>query len=93
MRASPERASRLISIFLLLYIVVAAVVLWFVDLVTQQRVFGFLLSGALTAFSMLVYIYRVQATKDYDMKLNRSWLIIGVVALVVLALLGVIVSL
>ncbi len=67
--------------------------LWLIDLVSQQRIFGFLLSSALIAFSILVYLYRVVSTNEYEMKLNKLWVSMGVAAIAVLVLLSAVVAL
>ncbi len=93
MNSGKRESPRLLVYLLLSYIVVVAIVLWFIDLLYQQRVFGFLLSSELVAFSILVYLYRVESTNEYDMKLNKQWVMLGVAAIAVLVLLSLIVSL
>ncbi len=48
---------RIITVFLLAFVIVIGVSVWLLDLVNQQRVFGFLISAELIAFALLVYIF------------------------------------
>ncbi len=93
MKSSSKASERLIPLSLLAFIIAVAVILWFLDLVNQWRVFAFLLSAALTAFAMLVYFYRVEITKEYPMKLSKSWLSTGYAAIALLVILSIAVSL
>lgn len=72
----------LTAIVLLILIVIIAGSVWFVNLLTQQRIFGFLLSAELVAFSMLVYIY-MQETK-----VKNYWVVTGFVIIGVLIIAG-----
>lgn len=74
----------MVASFLLVFMVVVAVLLWLVDLWTQQRVFGFLVSAEFVAFAMLVYLYYKEMPKE----LSRSWLTAGFAALAALMLLA-----
>ena len=74
--------SRITAVFLLTFLVVVAVVLWLLNIVTQQRVFGFLMSAEFVGFAMLVYIF-------YQENLaSKKLLLAGFVALGVLVLLA-----
>ncbi len=68
---------KLIALALVALLVVIAGYVWFVDFVSEQQVFGFLLSAEFIAFSMLVYVY----TKAELDQANRSWLLIGCLGL------------
>jgi ATP/ADP translocase len=82
---STSDCSRITAVFLLAFLVVVAVVLWLLNLVTQQRVFGFLMSAEFVAFALLVYIF-------YQENLvSKKLLAAGFVALGVLVLLAAIV--
>jgi hypothetical protein len=59
---------------------VTAAFLWFVNMLTQQRVFGALLCAELMAFSMLVY---VSGKRSYE-QLSRPVLLIGCAILALL---------
>ena len=73
---------RITAVFLLSFLVVVAVALWLLNLVTQQRVFGFLMSAEFVAFALLVYTF-------YQENLvNKKILAAGFVALGVLVLLA-----
>lgn len=74
----------LIASFLLIFILAVAGTIWLLDLVAQQRVFGFLLSAEFVAFSMLVYLYY----KDTFQEVSRKWLSAGVAAIVLLVVLS-----
>jgi len=68
---------KLIALALVALLVVIAGYLWFVDVVSDQQVFGFLLSVEFVAFSMLVYVY-IKPELD---QVSRSWLLIGCIGL------------
>ena len=73
---------RITAVSLLTFLVVVAVALWLLNLITQQRVFGFLMSAEFVAFALLVYIF-------YQENLvNKKLLAAGFVALGVLILLA-----
>jgi plastocyanin len=74
----------LIAVLLLIFIIVAAVTMWTLDLIAQQRTFAFLLSAELIAFAMIVYLYYVETPKD----ISRRWLFGGAIALAVAVLLA-----
>lgn len=78
-----------ISVLFVIFLIIVAVYLWFVDLLLQQRVFGLLLSAEFTAFSLLIYVYRMENAED----LEKRWLFIGVIALIFLVLMSIVVSL
>ena len=72
---------RITAVSLLTFLVVVAIVLWLLNLVTQQRIFGFLMSAEFVAFALLVYIF-------YQENLvNKKLLAAGFVALGILILL------
>ena len=77
---------RSIAIFLLIFLVIVAIALWFLDLVAQQRVFGFLMSAELVAFAMLVYIFY-----EENPVVRKKLLTAGFVALGILVFLAAIV--
>jgi plastocyanin len=74
----------LIAVLLLIFIIVAAVTMWTLDLIAQQRTFAFLLSAELIAFAMIVYLYYVETPKD----ISRRWLFGGAIALAMAVLLA-----
>jgi uncharacterized cupredoxin-like copper-binding protein len=73
----------IIAIFLLTFLLVVGIAIWFLDLVSQQRVFGFLMSAELVAFALLVYIFYEQ-----NPGVSKKLLAAGFVALGVLVLLA-----
>ena len=75
---------RLIAIFLLTFLVIVGVAIWLLDLVAQQRIFGFLMSAEFVAFALLVYLYYEENPQDISKKLLLS----GFAALGVLVLLA-----
>jgi hypothetical protein len=78
------RGLGLIAILLLVFIIIAGVTMWTLDLVAQQRTFAFLLSAELIAFAMLVYLYYAETPKD----VSRRWLLAGAIAIAVVVLLA-----
>ncbi len=74
---------RSIAIFLLIFLVVVGIAIWFLDFVSQQRVFGFLMSAELIAFALLVYIFYEQ-----NPGVSKKLLTAGFVALGILVLLA-----
>ena len=58
--------------------------IWVLDLVSQQRTFGFLISAEFVAFALLVYLYYEENPQDISKKL----LLTGFAALGVLVLLA-----
>jgi len=77
-----------LSLTLLLFLVVIAAYIWFLNLMTQERVFGFLISAEMVVFSMLVYTYY---KPDFD-ELSRTWLLMASIAVVELLIFSVIVT-
>lgn len=73
---------RITAVSILTFLVVVAVAMWLLNLVTQQRVFGFLMSAEFVAFAMLVYTFYGENLVD------KKLLAAGFVALVVLVLLA-----
>ena len=63
---------RLIAIFLLTFLVIVGVAIWLLDLVAQQRVFGFLVSAEFVAFALLVYLYYEENPQEISKKLLLS---------------------
>src|SRR5208282_1175186 len=74
---------RSIAIFLLAFLVIVGIAIWFLDFISQQRVFGFLVSAELIAFALLVYIFYEQ-----DPGVSKKLLTTGFVALAVLVVLA-----
>jgi thiol:disulfide interchange protein len=74
---------RITAVFLLAFLVVVAVAIWLLNLITQQRTFGFLMSAELVAFAMLVYIFYAETPG-----VNKRLLATGFVALGILVLLA-----
>lgn len=74
---------RAIAIFLLIFLIVVGVSVWLLNLVTQWRAFGFLLSAEFIAFAMLVYIFYME-----NPAFGKKLLAIGFVVLAVLVLLA-----
>lgn len=74
---------RLIAFFLLTFLIVVGISIWFLDFISQQRVFGFLMSAELIAFALLVYIFYEQ-----NPGVSKKLLTAGFAALAVLVLLA-----
>ncbi len=83
-----EGAGYLISVLLLCFIAVVAAYLWSIDLLTEQRLFGVLLSAVLLAFSMLIYVYRKPSYRE----MSKLLLVLGYLGLVILLSLGIALS-
>ena len=79
---------RVTAIFLLLFLIVAGVSVWLLNLVTQQRAFGFLVSAEFIAFAMLVYIFYEQNPGVIKKLLTAGFVALGI--LVILAALIVV---
>ena len=75
---------RLIAIFFLAFLVVVVVAIWLLNLVTQQRIFGFLMSAEFVAFALLVYLYY----EENPQEINKKLLLCGFAALIVLVFLA-----
>ena len=71
------------AIFLLLFLIIAGVSVWLLNLVTQQRAFGFLMSAEFIAFALLVYIFYEQ-----NPGVSKKLLTAGFVALAILVILA-----
>jgi uncharacterized cupredoxin-like copper-binding protein len=74
---------RVTSYFLLAFLIVVGVSVWLVNLITQERVFGFLMSAEFIAFAMLVYLYYME-----DPVVAKKLLTSGFVALAILIVLS-----
>ena len=75
---------RFIAILLLVFLVIVGAAIWLLDLVAQQRVFGFLVSAEFVAFAMLVYLFY----EENPQEINKKLLLSGFAAVGVLVLLG-----
>ena len=74
---------RIIAVFLLIFLIIVGVSVWLLNLVTQQRAFGFLMSAEFIAFAMLVYIFYEQ-----NPGVSKKLLTAGFVALAILVILA-----
>jgi len=83
-----EGAGYLISVLILCFVAVVAAYLWSIDLLTEQRVFGVLLSAVLLAFSMLIYVYRRPSYRE----MSKLLLMMGYLGLMILLSLGIAIS-
>ena len=80
---------RLIALFLLTFLVIVGVAIWILDLVSQQRTFGFLMSAEFVAFALLVYLYYEENPQDISKKLLLSgFAALGVLVLLAAAVFG-----
>jgi uncharacterized cupredoxin-like copper-binding protein len=79
---------RVITAFLLIFLVIVAVGIWFLDLITQQRVFGFLMSAEFVAFAMLVYIYYYEDPAVFKKLLSAGFVALGILVLLAAAVLA-----
>jgi hypothetical protein len=65
-----------IAFVLTILLIVMAAYLWFIDLLSMQRVFGMLLASELVTFAMLAYVY----SKPTFSKTSKGWLLLGSIA-------------
>jgi plastocyanin len=75
---------RLFAVLLLVFMVETGAVIWLLDFVAQQQLFGLLVSAEFVAFALLVGLYYEENPKD----LNKKWLYSGLAALLALALIA-----
>ncbi len=76
---------RQVAIFLVAFMVAVGIIIWLLDLIAQQQVFGLLVGAELVALGLLVGIYYEEDPKN----INRKWLSSGFAALIILLLLAV----
>lgn len=88
MKLDTSQLRRLTAIGLFVFLIVGAVLPWMLDLVANQRAFGFLLGADLIAFTMLVYVF----DRESDDEVNWFTLLIGSVILGLLIFLGMVTS-
>ena len=74
---------RVTAVFLLVFLIVVGVSVWLLNLIIQQRAFGFLMSAEFVAFAMLVYIFYEQ-----NPGVSKKLLTAGFAALVILVILA-----
>ena len=74
---------RVTAVFLLVFLIVVGVSEWLLNLIAQQRAFGFLMSAEFVAFAMLVYIFYEQNPGVSKKLLTAGFAALGI--LVVLA--------
>lgn len=73
-----------IAFVLAILLIMMAVYLWFIDLLSMQRVFGMLLASELIAFAMLVYVY----SKPSFPRTSKAWLLSGSIVVAIFLLLA-----
>lgn len=83
MTENVDRRKDALSIILVIFLVIIGVSLWFINQITQQRAFAFLVSAELVAFATLCYIY----TKPFD-ELSKTWLLVAGIAVIELLILS-----
>jgi hypothetical protein len=86
MKLYTSKLRRLTAIGIFVFLIVGAVLPWTLDLVTNQRAVGFILSADLIAFTMLVYVY----DRESDNEVNWITLLIGSVITSMLIFLGMV---
>jgi uncharacterized cupredoxin-like copper-binding protein len=79
---------RIIALLLLTFLVIVAATVWLLDLIAQQRVFGFLMSAEFIAFAMLVYIYYYEDPAVFKKLLTTGFVALGVLVLLAAAVLA-----
>ena len=88
MKSDNENTREKVAYLILLFLIVIAVVVWFLNLVNQQSIFGSLLSAELVAFSMLIYVYKEPSYSE----VNKTLLLLGELVIGILLILAVAVS-
>jgi hypothetical protein len=88
MNLDTAQLRRLTAIGLFAFLIVGAVLPWMLDLVANQRAFGFLLGADLIAFTMLVYVF----DRESDDEVNWITLLIGSVIIGTLIFFGMVMS-
>ena len=74
---------RVTAYFLLAFLVIVGVAVWLLNLITQWRVFGFLMSAEFTAFAMLVYLFYMEDPVAAKKILTSGFVVLGI--LIILA--------
>ncbi len=72
---------RVTTYFLLAFLVVVGVSVWLLNLISQQRVFGFLMSAEFVAFAMLVYLYYMEDPAVAKKLLTSGFVAIGILVI------------
>jgi hypothetical protein len=86
MNLDTGKLRRLTAIGLLIFLIVGAALPWTLDLMANQRAFGFLLASDLIAFTMLVYIF----DRESDEEVNWNTLLIGCAVIAMLVFFGMV---
>ena len=74
---------RVTAYFLLAFLAIVGVAVWLLNLITQWRVFGFLMSAEFTAFAMLVYLFYMEDPVAAKKILTSGFVALGI--LIILA--------
>jgi len=74
----------LTAVLLLAFMIILGVIIWLLNFVAQQRVFGLLASAEFVAFALLVGLYY----EDDPKNISRKWLVSGFAALALLVVLA-----
>jgi uncharacterized cupredoxin-like copper-binding protein len=74
---------RVTAYFLLAFLVIVGVAVWLLNLITEWRVFGFLMSAEFTAFAMLVYLFYMEDPIAAKKILTSGFVVLGI--LIILA--------
>jgi hypothetical protein len=85
---SEDMRAELMSIVLLIFLLVVAGFIWFLDPLTQQTTFGLFVAVELVAFAMLVYITYKGNFDD----ISKPWLFLAGAVIIYLMLLSAFIS-
>ena len=79
---------RVTAYFLLVFLIVIGVAVWLLNLISQQRVFGFLMSAEFVAFAMLVYLFYMEDPVAAKKILSAGFVAMGILVVLAAAVLG-----
>jgi hypothetical protein len=86
MNLDTAQLRRLTAIGLFIFLIVGAALPWTLDLVANQRAFGFLLAADLIDFTMLLYVF----DRESDEEVNWNTLLIGCAVIAMLVFFGMV---
>ncbi len=79
---------RVTTYFLLAFLVVVGVAVWVLNLISQQRIFGFLMSAEFVAFAMLVYLFYMEDPVAAKKMLTSGFVALGILIILAAAVLA-----
>ncbi|MGA2682097.1 MAG: cupredoxin domain-containing protein [Candidatus Bathyarchaeia archaeon] len=79
---------RVTAYFLLVFLIVVGVAVWLLNLISQQRIFGFLMGAEFVAFAMLVYLFYMEDPVAAKKILFSGFVALGILVVLAAAVLG-----